>query len=232
VVYVASARYIAAWGTWKPLIAVLTGLLVTGLAVGYFWISTGQMASVERRVADRWLELRERERYIRHLVDNTGDAIFLCDEQGKILDTNRRACESLGYRREQLLSMSLADVEAPVGTENPKPLLNPSAEYPRTFQTVHLRKDGTPFPVEVYVTSVGIGAQRLLLSIVRDVTDRKQAEGLLPNNEQPLANMAEQLSAALGNFQTAERLFASDPETARQSLDEGMRLLRKMIDAA
>ena len=44
--------------------------------------------------------------------------------------------------------------------------------------------------------------------------------------------MAEQLSAALGNFQTAERLFASDPETARQSLDEGMRLLRKMIDAA
>ena len=158
VVYVASARYIAAWGTWKPLIAVLTGLLVTGLTVGYFWISTGQMASVERRVADRWLELRERERYIRHLVDNTGDAIFLCDEQGKILDTNRRACESLGYRREQLLSMSLADVEAPVGTENPKPLLNPSAEYPRTFQTVHLRKDGTPFPVEVYVTSVGIGA--------------------------------------------------------------------------
>ena len=177
---------------------MLTGLLVTGLAVGYFWTSTGQMASVERRVADRWLELRERERYIRHLVDNTSDAIFLCDEQGKILDINRCACESLGYRREQLLAMSLADVEVPVGTENPGPLLNPSAEYPRTFQTVHLRKDGTPFPVRVHVMSVGISAQRHLLSIVRDVTDRKQAEGLLSNNEQPLANMAEQLRRRSG----------------------------------
>ena len=231
VVFVAPARYIAECGSRKPVVALLTGLLLTGLVAGYFWLLTGRMADVERRVADRWLELRERERYIRHLVDNTGDAIFLCDEQGKILDTNWRACESLGYRREQLLSMSLADVEAPVGAADPRPSLSHSVdEYPRTFQTVHLRKDGTTFPVEVHMTLVGIGAQRLLLSIVRDLTDRTQAERLLSNNEQALAGMAQQMTAAMDNLQTAERLLASDPETARQSLNEGMRLLRKAVD--
>ena len=60
VVFVAPARYLADYGTWKPVIASLIGLVITGLVVGYFWLLTGQMASVEHRVAERWLELRER----------------------------------------------------------------------------------------------------------------------------------------------------------------------------
>ncbi len=217
---------------------MLTGLLITGLVVGYFRQLTGQMANVERQVADRWLELRERERYIRHLVDNTSDAIFLCDEQGKILDVNQRACESLGYRRGQLLSMSLADVEVPVGTEDPGPLLKRSAdEYPRTSQTVYLRKNGTTFPVEIRMTSVGISTQPLLLAIVRDITDRKSAGGPLSERQVPSTDMAgwhhgmaQQMIAALDNFQTAWRLRDSDPETAQQAFDESLRLLRKAMD--
>jgi PAS domain S-box-containing protein len=177
VVFVAPARYLAESGTRKPLVASLTGLLITGLVVGYFWLLTGRMASVERQVADRWLELRERERYIRHLVDNTGDAIFLCEQQGKILDINQRACDSLGYSREELLLMTTADVELPVVAEDPGPLGKRSAEeYPRTFESVYQRKDGTTFPVEVHLTSVGSSARPLLLAIVRDITDRKSAE--------------------------------------------------------
>ncbi len=177
VVYVATARYLADSGSRKPLVATLTGLLITGLVVGYFWLLTGRMASVERQVADRWLELRERERYIRHLVDNTGDAIFLCDRQGKILDINKRACDSLGYSREELLSMTVADVELPAVAADLDSLAKPlSEEYPRSYESLHRRKDDTTFPVEVHMTSVGIGTQRLLLAIVRDITDRKRAE--------------------------------------------------------
>ncbi len=87
-VFVAPAAYVAECGSRKPLVTSLTGLFVTGLVVGYFWLLTGRMASVERQVAERWLELRERERYIRHLVDSTSDAIFLREEQGRILDVN------------------------------------------------------------------------------------------------------------------------------------------------
>ncbi len=177
VVFVAPAHRLTELGTWKPAIASLTGLLLTGLVVGYFWLLTGRMASVERQVADRWLELRERERYIRHLVDNTGDAIFLCDQQGRILDLNKRACDSLGYSREELLSMTTADVEFSATAEDPGPPVKPAAEeYPRTFESVYHRKDGTTFPVEVHLTSVGNSARPLLLAIVHDLTDRKRAE--------------------------------------------------------
>jgi len=206
IVYVAPVNYIASCRSRKPAVAVLTGLILTGMAVAYFWLLTGRMAAVERTVADRWLELRERERYIRHLMDNTSDAIFLCDQQGTILDVNRRAYESLGYRREELLLMTVDDVELAAGADDatplpklaagaddatplpklaagpddPRPLPKPTAnDRPQDFEAVHLRKDGTRFPVEVHVTSVGIGQQQLRLAIVRDITYRKRAEGTL-----------------------------------------------------
>jgi PAS domain S-box-containing protein len=235
-VYVAPAHYIADCGTWKPMIATLTGLLITGLVVGYFWLLTGRMASVERQVADRWLELRERERYIRHLVDNTGDAIFLRNEQGKIYDINKRACDSLGYSREELLSMTAADVELPVGAEDSGPTVKRAAEdYSQNFESLYRRKDGTTFPVEVHLTSVGSVAYPLILAIVRDITDRKQAEKAVADVAQPSADVldlshgtAQQLAAALDRFQTADRLHDSDPETAQKMFDEGVRLLREL----
>ena len=66
------------------------------------------------------------------------------------------------------------------GPDDPRPLPKPTADdRPQDFEAVHLRKDGTRFPVEVHVTSVGIGQQQLRLAIVRDITYRKRAEGTL-----------------------------------------------------
>ena len=144
------------------------------------------MASVERQVADRWLELRERERYIRHLVDNTSDAIFLCDRQGKILDVNKRACDSLGYSRKELLSMMVADVEFQAEPEDAGPPVKRSAAgCPRTYESVHRRKDGTTFPVEIHVTSVGSDSQPLVLAIVHDITDRNERKWLRRKSKGP-----------------------------------------------
>ncbi len=176
--YMATAPYLTeAAASRKPLIATLTGLLITSLAAGYFWLLTGRMAGVQRQVADRWLELRERERYIRHLIESTSDAVFLHDEQGQILDVNRRACDALGYSREELLSLTVADVELPAVAENPRPPVRRGAEEHRhTFERVYRRKDSTTFPVEVHATLVGSGDNPLILAVVCDITGRKQAE--------------------------------------------------------
>ncbi len=66
--------------------------------------------------------------------------------------------------------MTVHDV---IGDEDAAALVTRSANAcPRTFHTTHRRKDGTIFPVEVHVTSVGMDAEPLLLAIVRDLTDR------------------------------------------------------------
>jgi GAF domain-containing protein len=134
----------------------------------------------------------------------------------------------------------MADVELPVDAENAEPLVGRPAEgYPETFERVYLRNDGTTFPVEVHMTSVGVGARRLLLAIVRDVTDRKLAEKAWPERQQRSAHVvelpqgvAQQLADALDNFQAAERRQQSDPETAQKTFAEGVRLLREVMGAA
>ena len=110
--------HVAQQRTWGPAAVLLGGLLLTGLLVGYLLLLSGRTAQVEQLVAERTRELRESEQRFRRLVDNAGDAFFLRDEQGKILDVNKRACDSLGYTREELLSMTIADIDVRFVPEN------------------------------------------------------------------------------------------------------------------
>jgi PAS domain S-box-containing protein len=122
--------------------------------------------------------LHESEKRFRLLVEQAGDAFFIHDYSGKILDVNLRACETLGYSRQELLKMEISDVDLEIQKEKHRhrfwePL--PSGEY-ITFEGVHRRKDGTTFPVEIRLGRVDLGEKTHLLSLTRDITNRKQSE--------------------------------------------------------
>jgi PAS domain S-box-containing protein len=232
--------------TWEPTTVLLAGLLVTGFLVGYIHLLSGHTARVEKVVAERTRELHESEQRFRRLVDNAGDSFGLHTEQGKILDVNKHMCESLGYTREELLSMTLADIDADYVPKNLEQYakLRPE-EYPVSFEGVHRRKDGTTFPVEVRLTSLIVNGQRLMLGLARDITERKRAEEALDDERRLLRTMldmherdrklvayeihdglAQQLTGALFKFQSIEPLRERDPDAAREMLDEAIRLLR------
>ncbi len=125
--------------------------------------------------------LLESEQRFRMLVEQAGDAFFIHDYSGKIFDVNRRACESLGCAREELLEMTIANVDIEFQKMGHKPRFwDPLAPgHYVTFEGVQQRKDGTNFPVEVRLSRLDLGDKRLLLSLVRDVTNRKRAENEL-----------------------------------------------------
>ncbi len=238
--------YFTGQKTREPEGALLAGLLVTGWLAGYLVLSSGRSARVERRVAEQTRELRESEERFRRLVDNAGDGFFLRDEQWRIRDVNKRACDSLGYTREELLSMTIADVDTEFTLKNLARYTKLSDDaYPVSFEGTHRRKDGTTFPVEVRLTSVDVGGERMMLSLVRDITDRKRSEVALRNEQRLLRELlglqerdrqlvayeihdglAQQLTGALYKFQSIESARTRDPEAARQMFDEGVRLLR------
>src|SRR6266436_7387035 len=123
--------------------------------------------------------LRASERRFRVFVDHAADAFFLGDEQGRILDVNRRACESLGYTRDELIGMTpfdFVDLEPTVVEDRIRQFLAGEAI---AFESRHRRKDGTVFPVETRAKSFREGGRQFLVSLTRDVTDRKQAEEAL-----------------------------------------------------
>jgi diguanylate cyclase (GGDEF)-like protein/PAS domain S-box-containing protein len=114
----------------------------------------------------------------RAIIEHAADAFFVYDAGGKILDVNRRACETLGYTREELLSLSMTDVEAILLPEGIAGLWRRLASGESvTTEGAHRRKDGTAFPVEIRVGLLGeIAGRRLALSIARDITGRKALE--------------------------------------------------------
>jgi PAS domain S-box-containing protein len=178
---------------------LLAGLLMTGFLVGYLHLLTGRTARVEQLVAERTRELQESEQRFRRLVDNAADAFFLHSEDGKLLDVNRRACESLGYTREELLSMTLADIDVDYVPKNLRRHSDlRSNEYPVSFEGAHRRKDGTTFPVEIRLTFLGANGHRLMLGLARDISERKQMQKTLQEGRLKLTAILDQTFQFIG----------------------------------
>ncbi len=109
------------------------------------------------------------------LFKNSKDIIFFYNLDGRIIDANRTAIEKYGYAKEELLGISLFQLRS----DDKKVIEQQMAEAIKkgiAFETLHYRKDGTPIPVEVYSVGAIIGNEQVLMSTIRDITERKQAE--------------------------------------------------------
>ena len=115
------------------------------------------------------------ERY-RALFDIAGDALFVENDRDEILDVNQKACDLLGYSREELLTMKVPDIQAPECRGEAGCVLRDELTTHRgkPFEAIDLHKDGTRIPVEV--TNTRLDKEGLFLSIVRDIRDRIAVE--------------------------------------------------------
>ncbi len=132
--------------------------------------------------------LRRSEQRYRTLFDSAGDAIFILTLAGQIEEANRAACERLGYARDELLQMHIADINTP----DQRPYIPVQLEKTRHqalnfFETVYQRRDGTLIRVEVSSRVVEYSGQPAILGIVRDITERKRIEETLRRSEASLA---------------------------------------------
>jgi len=116
----------------------------------------------------------------RSLLDNSSDIILVVDPMTlRYIDVNDRACCDLGYSREELLSMSVYDTDPGI---NPAARKLIDAQLQKSgsakFDGIQRRKDGSTFPVEISSKIVNLD-KSYILSIVRDITERKQIEAKL-----------------------------------------------------
>jgi PAS domain S-box-containing protein len=129
--------------------------------------------------------LRESEERFRTLVENASDALFVHAADGVIVDVNRRACESLGYAREELVGRPVTDIDPDVTADVLRRIrAELEAGRPVEFETRHRRRDGTTFPVEVRSSPFELGGRRLALALARDVTDRQRAQEAVRRSEE------------------------------------------------
>ncbi|MDT3735411.1 MAG: PAS domain S-box protein [Denitratisoma sp.] len=111
------------------------------------------------------------------LFQQARDIILLADPAGRIVEANEAALAAYGYTAEEIRTLQIRDLRDPDSLDSLDRQFN-AADRPGgiQFETVHRRKDGSPFPVEISSRVVEIGGQRFRQSFIRDIGERRRAE--------------------------------------------------------
>ena len=168
------------------------GILVAAGGLLLLFLTTGLIlrAQVKAKTAELSLinqelraEIAERKRVEQRLwltqfsVDNAGDAAFWMGPDAKFIYVSEAACSSLGYSREELLSMTVHDIDPNF----------PAVAWPEHWKEVkkrgsfiiesqHRTKDGKIFPVEITVNYLEFEGKEYNCAFARDISERKEAE--------------------------------------------------------
>jgi len=122
-------------------------------------------------------ERKQREKEYLDLINGMNDSVFVISLKGKFLTVNETAVKVLGYSRQELLDMGPADIDAFLSAgEIGRRVKEMKMDARQVFETEHRTKKGRIITVEISSSLVSYRGGPAILSIARDITDRKRAE--------------------------------------------------------
>lgn len=110
------------------------------------------------------------------LFDHAEDIILYIDMSGRIVNANEQALQSYGYTKERLKTLNIQDLRHPSTRGVFEEQMRQADQGGIVFESLHMRSDGSTFPVEVSAKSTETGQGKLRIHIIRDITERKKQE--------------------------------------------------------
>ncbi len=150
--------------------------------------------------------LEKSEELFRGLLSQAGDSVFVFDQTGRFQFVNEAACDSLGYTREALMGLGLEAVD-PKAME----FLSPEGRWQGktlSFESIHQRRDGKVFPVDIRMGRIHVGSEILFLALCRDVTRWRESERIIMRESRINLAQAEIVRALTEPDSTIENIAA------------------------
>jgi len=159
-------------------ITIFTLVIIYGFV--FLYLRKRKQANYYRKQYHSELELQALNRHYEYLTRYANDIIFLLNENLKIIYANERAVLAYGYVLDELYQLdSIIDLRPPEDKEINDLLKQAEKADGLVYKTIHQRKDGTTFPVEVSLRSIIIEGNKYYQVINRDITKRKKTEDAL-----------------------------------------------------
>ena len=181
------------------------------------------MASVARDISERQraeAAFLESQKRFRHLVEQAGDAIFVYDLGGQLIDVNQEACDSLGYTRSELLTLAVRDIDPDFDPEKTVERWKSMVPgVPMTLEGPLRRRNGSTFSSESRVAVFRSEGQKLVLALVRDITERKRAQEALQQTHEMLEERVRERTAELARANDEVKAAALENRRLAEAID-------------
>ncbi|MGJ7917092.1 EAL domain-containing protein [Massilia sp. LXY-6] len=162
----------------------------------------------EKRLAEE--AVRKSEQRFRNLFQQAGDSILIADHELNIVAANGRACAHFGYTEDELVGLPVHDIDSNY-VYGPQLLETLRQGQTHLLRILKRRKDGSTFPAEVHVSRFEDGGQEFFQAIIRDLTEREEAERQLRESEQRFREVIEMTPAGYLLASADERILDVNP---------------------
>jgi PAS domain S-box-containing protein len=167
-------------------------VIVANLYIKKFYDENGDVRYLEGMVEDiseRVMYekiLQESEQTLRTIISNLPHGVFAHGLDGNFTIVNKISARNTGYTEEELLRMNVTHIDPTSITRNDREKIWNKLEKGDFVQieSEHIRKDGSRYPTEITISAIMIKSQRVLLAIAQDITERKNIEKQLKDNEE------------------------------------------------
>ena len=172
-----------------------------------------QKDSLLEKLASTEEALLSSEKNFKFLFDYSSDEIFLVDLKGKFIVVNKRACESLGYDHDELVTMKFTDIKTPKYRGMVAPNIQKIIELGKfTYESEHLTKTGELLPVEMKSRVVNYNDEKAIISVSRNIAKRKASEQrmlsmIIETEEKERKRFAADLHDELGPILSTLKLY-------------------------
>ncbi|MBD1397760.1 PAS domain S-box protein [Pontibacter sp. JH31] len=208
----------------------------------FFFDEDGKPAKVIGMIQDVTAQrnFAEELKKFKHISDHALDAFILMREDGTFAYLNDLALERWGYTREESLHIRVPDVDPIYQEKEFEEVFRTTQQQSiPPFETLHKRKDGTIYPVEVSLTGITLEGKPHMFGVARDITDRKSAEEeLLSKNKQLIRinndldnfiyTASHDLKAPISNIEGLLTLLSEDLEEASPNQEDINHILTLM----
>ena len=128
-------------------------------------------------------DLKKEETRRKVLMNASSDGIAIFNQEHEVVEANHRFAEMLGYSHEEVLQLHTWDLEVNMTEEEIRAAFGNLAQTSATFETVHRRKDGSTYDVEVSASGALVGDEPMVFTVSRDITEKKKIQASLAQSD-------------------------------------------------
>jgi PAS domain S-box-containing protein len=148
------------------------------------------------------------------IIQTSLDGFWICDTQGKLLEANQALADMLGYTRQELLTLSMSDIEAVETPEETEAHIEEATKQRHNqFESRYRRKDGAVIDVDISSNYLDLEGGRFFV-FIRDISERKQAEEALRSSEDRYRDLVEHSQDLICTHDLEGRILSVNPWAA------------------